>query len=153
MEVYVEFSAQPPRFAIHPLPDGMAQVDFYEDAERLPCTEGERWCAFQTTLITHNHPALAARIGQDLAAWRAAAMEKACIDAEPAARAARNAALAETDYLFASDFPIADAQRAEVAAYRQALRDLTNAPGWPTRHNLPRRPSFLTKKEADDGQS
>lgn len=40
-------------------------------------------------------------------------------------RAARNRELRETDYLLLSDAPILEAEKTEVLAYRQSLRDLT----------------------------
>lgn len=46
-------------------------------------------------------------------------------------RASRDERLARTDYLMASDYPITESQRQNVAAYRQALRDLPGLPGSP----------------------
>ena len=46
-------------------------------------------------------------------------------------RAERGQRLAATDYLMASDYPINDDIRTAVAGYRQALRDLPQAEGFP----------------------
>ncbi|MBD5417383.1 MAG: hypothetical protein HDR50_06935 [Desulfovibrio sp.] len=46
-------------------------------------------------------------------------------------RQARDAKLTDTDYLMAPDYPLDDGQRAEVTAYRQALRDLPAQAGAP----------------------
>ena len=46
-------------------------------------------------------------------------------------RRARDAKLAATDYLVAPDYPLTDAERAAVTAYRQALRDLPAQEGAP----------------------
>lgn len=57
-------------------------------------------------------------------------------------RQRRNALLAATDYLLMPDYPLTDEQRAQVEAYRQALRniteqgDLTNIV-WPSPWNAP----------------
>lgn len=47
------------------------------------------------------------------------------------ARAQRDSLIAATDYLMMPDYPISEADRAAVAAYRQALRDVPNQPGFP----------------------
>ena len=46
-------------------------------------------------------------------------------------RRGRDAKLAATDYLVAPDYPLTDAERAAVTAYRQALRDLPAQEGAP----------------------
>ena len=46
-------------------------------------------------------------------------------------RAVRAGKLTATDYLLAADYPITDAKRKKVVAYRQALRDLPEQPGAP----------------------
>lgn len=46
-------------------------------------------------------------------------------------RAARNARIAETDYMLLPDVEISDERRARVLAYRQALRDLPAQDGAP----------------------
>lgn len=52
-------------------------------------------------------------------------------------RQMRNNLLASTDYLIMPDYPLTDASRAEIAAYREALRNLTEQGDlseivWPT---------------------
>lgn len=46
-------------------------------------------------------------------------------------RAERDKRIAATDYLMAADYPLSDETRASVATYRQALRDLPQAEGFP----------------------
>lgn len=46
-------------------------------------------------------------------------------------RQARDGRLAQTDYLMAQDYPIADDARYAVANYRTALRNITELPGAP----------------------
>lgn len=48
-----------------------------------------------------------------------------------AARAERNARLLACDWTTLPDVPLTDAQRAAWASYRQALRDITDAEGFP----------------------
>ena len=54
-----------------------------------------------------------------------------------AARNSRNNLLAETDYLALSDVTMSDAWK----TYRQSLRDLPTASGWPHTHTWPTKPS------------
>lgn len=49
----------------------------------------------------------------------------------------RDARIAETDYLAMPDYPLTDAQRGELYAYRQALRDWPSAGSFPTADNRP----------------
>lgn len=46
-------------------------------------------------------------------------------------RAERDKRIDATDYLMTPDYPLADEQRAAWTAYRQALRDLPEQPGFP----------------------
>ena len=61
-------------------------------------------------------------------------------DAADAARARRERLLAQTDYLAMPDYPLTDEQRKAVAAYRQALRDITEQEGWPRKVVWPEKP-------------
>lgn len=55
----------------------------------------------------------------------------------------RNADLAASDYAVMPDYPLEDAQRAEVATYRQALRDLPDQGDHPDDIEWPNKPAFL----------
>lgn len=46
-------------------------------------------------------------------------------------RAERDRRIAETDYLVMSDYPLSQEKLEEIKAYRQALRDLPQQPGFP----------------------
>lgn len=63
-------------------------------------------------------------------------------DAEYAAeaRAKRDALLAETDFMLMPDYPLSEAKRAAVAAYRQALRDVPAQFGFPRQIVWPVKP-------------
>ena len=52
-------------------------------------------------------------------------------EAFAALRAERDKRLAETDYMFTSDYPLDASKRSSYMAYRQALRDLPAQPGAP----------------------
>ncbi|MCX2515789.1 tail fiber assembly protein [Pseudomonas aeruginosa] len=55
----------------------------------------------------------------------------------------RNADLAACDYAVMPDYPIEEAQRAELAAYRQALRDIPDQGSNPDAVEWPQKPAFL----------
>lgn len=60
-----------------------------------------------------------------------------------AIRARRNQLLNNTDYTQLLDYPAIDSQRAEVAAYRKALRDIPEQGGDPSNLVWPELPTFL----------
>ena len=68
---------------------------------------------------------------------------RARIDAEAAERARvdRTMLLAESDWTQVADTALTTEKKAEWATYRQALRDLPDASGWPHTHTLPTKPS------------
>lgn len=53
------------------------------------------------------------------------------------ARAKRDELLAETDFMMMPDYPLSEAKRAAVAAYRQFLRDVPAQSGFPRQINWP----------------
>ena len=60
-----------------------------------------------------------------------------------AVRTLRDQLLQKTDRTQLPDFPIADAQRVEVANYRQALRDIPEQGADPHAVEWPEKPAFL----------
>lgn len=60
-----------------------------------------------------------------------------------AIRARRDQYLRSTDFTQLPDYPATDAQRAEVAAYRKALRDIPEQAGEPSKLVWPDLPTFL----------
>ena len=60
-----------------------------------------------------------------------------------AIRAQRDALIAETDYLMASDYPLDEDKKAELTVYRQALRDVPEQEGFPTSVIWPEKPEWL----------
>lgn len=81
-----------------------------------------------TVLNVHD---LAARIERDYDAWLQAAVALDTQNTAAQARERRNQLLADTDYLLATDYPIASDRLTAVKAYRQALRDISAQAGWP----------------------
>ena len=59
------------------------------------------------------------------------------------AREDRDILLSKTDYLMLPDYPISDEDREAVAAYRQALRDISSQKGWPSNIEWPKKPAIL----------
>lgn len=60
--------------------------------------------------------------------------------AASAIRMERNNLLSKTDYLVSVDYPISEEKLAEVKAYRKALRDITEQPGFPQNVVWPKNP-------------
>ncbi|MGY1918791.1 tail fiber assembly protein [Pseudomonas tolaasii] len=60
-----------------------------------------------------------------------------------AVRARRDQLLRSTDFTQLLDYPATDAQRAEVVAYRKALRDIPEQGGAPSMLEWPELPAFL----------
>ena len=58
-------------------------------------------------------------------------------------RSTRNRMLTDTDYLVNPDYPISDADREAVKAYRQALRDITKQDGFPLEVVWPEKPEAV----------
>lgn len=57
------------------------------------------------------------------------------------ARSQRDALIAATDYLMATDYPLADEKRQELTVYRQALRDVPQQEGFPYAIVWPEKPT------------
>jgi len=60
-------------------------------------------------------------------------------------RGKRDRLLAATDYAIMPDYPLTDAQKAEVTAYRQALRDIPENYASPDAVEWPTKPEILTQ--------
>lgn len=63
--------------------------------------------------------------------------------AQAAERAWRDAQIAGTDYLAMPDYPLTEAARSELYAYRQALRDWPQSGAFPTLAERPQPPAWL----------
>lgn len=64
-------------------------------------------------------------------------------DTEVAERAWRDERIASTDYLAMPDYPLTEAARSELYAYRQALRDWPQAEAFPEPAGRPSPPAWL----------
>ena len=69
--------------------------------------------------------------------------EEKYAEACEAARNKRDALISEPDYLMTSDYPIGDAPRTAVSAYRQALRDVPQQEGFPYAIVWPEKPVIV----------
>lgn len=64
-------------------------------------------------------------------------------EAEEQVRSQRDSLISATDFLMASDYPISDEDRAAVATYRQALRDVPQQEGFPSDVKWPEAPAIV----------
>jgi hypothetical protein len=62
---------------------------------------------------------------------------------EAVERSWRDARIAATDYLVLTDYPLTEASRAELYAYRQALRDWPQSEAFPAQADRPQPPEWL----------
>lgn len=58
-------------------------------------------------------------------------------------RLMRDELLSKTDYTIMPDYPVSDADRELISAYRQALRDITSQEGFPNNVMWPEKPECL----------
>lgn len=72
--------------------------------------------------------------------------EQARRQAEAVARAARARRLAATDWTQLADAPQDARNQGQIRQYRQALRDITDQPGWPERITWPEPPGSAGKR-------
>lgn len=61
----------------------------------------------------------------------------------------RDLQLAATDYLTMPDYPLTETARAELIAYRQALRDWPQSEDFPDQSNRPQPPAWLANQLAE----
>ena len=64
-------------------------------------------------------------------------------DRAKAAREKRDGLLAETDYLLMPDYPISEEALAALKTYRQALRDVPEQAGFPSKIEWPEKPEVI----------
>ncbi|MEG2192551.1 MAG: tail fiber assembly protein [Oscillospiraceae bacterium] len=95
-----------------------------------------RWDEYEMSTI--NREGLRADIEKDFPLWIATAKAVEIKLLSQKIRDKRDALLAECDYMFTSDYPLKD--RAQWAAYRQALRDITLQKDFPTTAEFPVKP-------------
>lgn len=128
---HVEYSQRPARYEVRDLPHGEKLLLFRENIVPGEATEGESWSADEYALTVRGRKNLEADLESHFGDYleRAKAAEYAELAAE--IRAKRDALLAETDYLFQSDYPIWDDEREPWRVYRQALRNVPEQAGFP----------------------
>lgn len=100
--------------------------------------EAADWCEQNNAYITELEPKGKTRRFQIKAVPEPTIDELAQV-----ARNQRDALIATTDYLMASDYPLTDEKREELTAYRQALRDVPEQSGFPTEIVWPTKPKWV----------
>lgn len=74
---YVELSNQPPLYQVNALPNNMAKISLFDDAQQISSDEGERWIATEYSSTIPNFPGIETRINSNYGAWLAQAKEEA----------------------------------------------------------------------------
>lgn len=120
-----------PHYVIEPLEDGKVRVNLYANQQEIVTEEGSKYVYDNYVVETIDRPQLSAYISGSLDAWIASAAEKEYEEVAAEARKARNALIAETDYLLEADYPISEEDKAKWTTYRQALRDVPEQSGFP----------------------
>lgn len=128
----------PSPFTLEDIGDGRCLLTFYENIVELPApdweTEGGSETKYQYDeyrLETKHRDGLYEQVEGSLAEWLQAAKKSDTLRIAAEVRAKRDAMLGKSDKFALTDFPITDAQRSLVIAYRQALRDIPEQDGFP----------------------
>lgn len=135
-----ESATKQPHYILEPLDGGHVRVSLFTNEQELIVEDGSHYLYDMYVTEVIDRPQLGAYISGNLDGWIAAAADAEREEVAAAARTARNALIAATDYLFESDYPISKAKKAEWAAYRQALRDVPEQPGFPYKIDWPVKP-------------
>lgn len=164
MRIKTELSERPPRFTVNR--EGQkAVIIFYTDVvekQREGMEEGEVTVSYEAVSWTMETPwtdNIEQRINEDFADWLQNAQADAYTEAAAEVRAKRNALIAETDYMMCIDRlglvvpsgttftnyrpdvdKVIEAATGAVSAYRQALRDVPEQPGFPFDIDWPEKP-------------
>ena len=122
-----------------PLPDSVAEELGYD---RVLVTEAPSSDMYQIT----DRDGVELKDGKYYTKWKVTDMtadEKTAYDNSFASdrRIDRDARLEGTDWTQFTDSPLSDSKKAEWKTYRQALRDMPTASGWPHTHTWPTPPS------------
>lgn len=137
----IESATIQPHYVLEPLDGGKVRVSLYANQEEIITEDGSHYLYDHYVVEAIDRPQLAAYISGNLDAWVAAAAEQEYNEVAAAARKARNALIAETDYLLEADYPISKAEKAKWTTYRQALRDVPEQPGFPYEIVWPMKPT------------
>ena len=161
---YVEFSGRPQAVEVRQIAPGIAQV-LLRDEEVLLMSDAdapERWGAWEYETRVPFSDGLKARVEANAEAWLSDAKAASQAEAAQAARAERDQLLAKCDQRMAIDRlglavptgttftawqpflrELGEALSSEWAAYRQALRDIPEQPGFPYAVSWPAPPATL----------
>lgn len=130
MRIKTNLAERPPAFTV--AHEGTeAVIVFYTDVQEEQRDEGVSFSAISWTMNRPWTDGIEGRIEAKLDVWLALAQQEAYDQAAEEVRATRNALLYDSDCLMAADYPISDEARERAKAYRQALRDISDQPGFP----------------------
>lgn len=109
-----------------------AHITFFENVvEAAPDGETPRYTYDIYTMTVRNRPTLIDSLEANIGAWIAAARDAEYANLAAAARAKRDELISATDFLVATDYPLAPDELQAVQEYRQALRDVPQQGGFP----------------------
>jgi hypothetical protein len=126
-----ESAIRQPKYILEPLEFGRVRVTLYANETPVEREDGTHFIYDKYSADTTDRPALGQYISGNLDAWIAAYSEAEVELVASAARRARDALLAETDWTQVSDVPSTEAERQAWLLYRQALRDVPQQEGFP----------------------
>lgn len=119
-----------------------AELTFYDNITHIEAS-GEtpaKYTYDEYRLCVRYRDSLIPSIDANVAAWLAAAKSADYAERAVEVREKRKALLSECDWTQTVDAPLSDAQKAAWAAYRQALRDIPEQPGFPYSVEFPKPP-------------
>ena len=137
MRTKTELSERPPEFTV--AREGTkAVIIFYTDVVEEEREESVAYSAISWMIERTWTPGLEDRIREYYAQWLSVAQSECRAKAAAIVRDVRDKEIAKTDYLLCADYPISEEDRRVVSAYRQALRDIPEQPGFPFDVEWPR---------------
>lgn len=108
-----------------------AVIRFAENVTEEKREDGTLFAYDEYQIETKNRTMLKISIEKNFEDWLARAKQAETDLLAAQARDKRNKMLEETDFYFLSDRELDSAKRSALETYRQALRDLSNQPGFP----------------------
>ena len=126
-----ESAIRQPKYILEPLEFGRVRVTLYANETPVEREDGTHYIYDKYSADAPDRPALGQYISGNLDAWIEAYEEAEIEEVAAAARRARDALLAETDWTQAPDAPFTEEEYQAWRLYRQALRDMPQQEGFP----------------------
>lgn len=108
-----------------------AVIRFAENVTEEKREDGTLFVYDEYQIETKNRSMLKISVEKNYEAWLVKAKQAEADVLAAEIREKRNKMLAETDFYFLTDRELDSAKRSALEAYRQALRDITEQPGFP----------------------